>query len=81
METALAHNHGHEPGTDFPAALAKPAQRALAGAGYVRLEELTTVEEAELLKLHGMAPTAVELLRRALEARELSFADTPSGRA
>ena len=81
METVLAHNQSQEPGTDFPAGLAKPAQRALAGAGYVRLEQLTTVDEAELLKLHGMGPKALELLRHALEASGLSFAGTSSGRA
>ncbi len=77
----MEHNQSQEPGTDFPARLAKPAQRALARAGYARLEQLTTVEEAELLKLHSMGPKAVELLRRALEASGLSFADTSRGRA
>ncbi len=81
METALAHNQSPEPGTDFPAGLAKPAQRALAGAGYVRLVQLTTVDEDELLKLHGMGPQAVALLLRALEAAGLSFAATARGRA
>ncbi len=81
MEITLEHNHSQEPGTEFPAGLAKPAQRALAGAGYVRLEQLTTVDEAELLKLHGMGPKAVDLLRRAMEARGLSFTDASRGRA
>jgi hypothetical protein len=61
--------------TDFPTGMGKPAQRALAGAGYVRLEQLTQVSEAEILELHGMGPKAMEVLRRALEARGLSFAD------
>jgi hypothetical protein len=77
----MALNNSDEPETDFPTGLSKPAQRALAGAGYVRLEQLTTVREAELLKLHGMGPKALRLLRRALEARGLSFADAAGGRA
>lgn len=60
--------------TDLPSGMGKPAQRALAGAGYVRLEQLTQVSEAEVLELHGMGPKALEVLRRALEARGLSFA-------
>ncbi len=75
METAMAPNRSQEPETDFPAGLSKPAQRALAGAGYARIEQLTTVGEAELLKLHGMEPKALEILRGALETRGLSFAD------
>jgi hypothetical protein len=60
--------------SDFPAALAAPARRALAGAGYTRLEQLTQVTAADLLKLHGMGPNAIEHLRRALAERQLSFA-------
>jgi hypothetical protein len=47
----------------------------------MRLEQLTTVEEAELLRLHGMGPKALGLLRAALEARGLSFADASGGPA
>ena len=65
----------HPVETDGLAGLSKPAQRALAAAGYVRLEQLTTVSEAELLKLHGMGPKALGLLRSVLQARGLSFAD------
>jgi hypothetical protein len=66
---------GSEPESDLPSGLAKPARRALAGAGYVRLEQLSTVSEAEVLRLHGMGPKALDQLRRALAARGLSFAD------
>ncbi len=60
--------------TGLPTGIGKPAQRALAGAGYVRLEQLTQVSEAELLELHGMGPKALGVLRSALEARGSSFA-------
>lgn len=54
--------------------LAQPAQRALAGAGYSQLAQLTQVTEAELKKLHGIGPNALKQLRAALEARGWSFA-------
>ena len=59
---------------NFPAKLAAPAQRALAGAGFTRLEELAKVSEADLKKLHGIGPNALKKLRDALEAIWLSFA-------
>jgi DNA-directed RNA polymerase alpha subunit len=58
---------------DFPK-LAAPARRALDGAGYTRLEQLTQVSEQELAKLHGMGPNALNTLKQALAARGLSFA-------
>lgn len=61
--------------SNFPAGLSAPARRALDGAGYVGLEQLTKVSEAELKKLHGMGPKAINLLRSALEEKGLSFAD------
>lgn len=61
-------------GGGFPAQLSEPAQRALASAGYTRLEELTTVSETELAKLHGMGPKAIRQLRDALSERSLAFA-------
>jgi hypothetical protein len=59
---------------NFPAGLSKPAQRALANAGYTDLEQLTQVSAAELGKLHGMGPKAIDLLRGALAEHELAFA-------
>ncbi len=60
--------------SDLPIGLSAPARRALVGAGYVRLEQLTRLSEAELKQLHGVGPNAINLLRRALEAKGLSFA-------
>ena len=60
---------------DFPRGVSNPARRALAGAGYTRLEQLATVREAELRKLHGMGPKALNLIRQALSERGLAFAD------
>ena len=55
--------------------MAKPARRALVSAGCVRLEQLLAeVSEAEVMKLHGMGPKALEILRRALAAKGRRFA-------
>ena len=71
----MAANQHQEAESGLPAGLAKPAQRALAGAGYTRLEQLARLREAEVLRLHGMGPKAIDLLRRALAAKGLAFAD------
>jgi hypothetical protein len=47
----------------------------LAGLGYTRLEQLKGANEDEVLKLHGMGPKAMQLLRQALEARGFSFTE------
>jgi DNA-directed RNA polymerase alpha subunit len=60
---------------DLPIELAKPARRALAEAGYARLDQLTGLTEAEVKQLHGVGPKAIDQLRRALGAKGLSFAD------
>jgi hypothetical protein len=64
----------------FPAGLSNPALRAFRDAGYTRLEQFARVTEADLLRLHGVGPKAIRILRSALAARGLSFADPgPSG--
>lgn len=60
--------------SDLPSELAGPARRALAEAGYTRLEEFTKASEAEVMKLHGMGPKALGMLRDALAAEGRSFA-------
>ncbi|KON87744.1 DNA-binding protein [Sporosarcina globispora] len=60
-------------GSGFPEKLAKPAKRALEGAGYFTLEQLAGATEAELLDLHGMGPNAMGKLRKAMADNGLSF--------
>jgi hypothetical protein len=60
--------------SDFPKGLAQPALRALAGAGYSRLDQLAKVTEADIKKLHGIGPNALEKLRKAMADKGLSFA-------
>ncbi len=58
--------------TDF-SKLAQPAQRALAGAGISRLEQLTQITETELKQLHGIGTNALKQLCAALEAKGWAF--------
>lgn len=58
--------------TPFPKT-SEPAARALANAGYRSLEDLTRVTEADVLRLHGMGPKAVRILREAMTEKGLSF--------
>jgi DNA-directed RNA polymerase alpha subunit len=63
----------NEPASDLPSGLSKPALRALAAAGYLKLDQFTKLSEAEVLKLHGMGPKAMDSIRRALADRGQSF--------
>ncbi len=67
-------------GSDLPVGLSAPALRALNGAGYMRLDHLTRVSEAELKQLHGLGPRGINLLRSALEEKGLAFAVSKSGK-
>ncbi len=70
----MTKNQPVNPQSDFPKT-SGPAQRALEQAGYTHLEQLTQVTETELLKLHGMGPKALGILRAALAEKGLSFAE------
>jgi uncharacterized protein YdhG (YjbR/CyaY superfamily) len=59
--------------TEFPASMGKVAPRELANAGYTRLKQLTKVSEADLLKIHGVGPKAIRILRELLAERGMSF--------
>ena len=71
--TSLTTQRRNEQESDFPVGLSNPARRALASAGYTRLEQLSAVTEAEIGRLHGVGPNALAKLRSALAACGLSF--------
>nr|WP_208868693.1 helix-hairpin-helix domain-containing protein [Microbispora triticiradicis] len=50
-----------------------PATRALGNAGYTALRDLVGVPRAELVKLHGMGPKALDIIQSALEQHDLSL--------
>lgn len=64
----------NEQESDLPK-LAAPAHHALAAAGIQRLEQLTKFSEDEVRQWHGIGPNALEQLRLAMAAKDLSFAD------
>ncbi|MEX1039595.1 MAG: hypothetical protein WDZ51_03120 [Pirellulaceae bacterium] len=58
---------------NFPPGIPQPALRALASAGLLRLEDLTTITEQQLSALHGVGPKAVTILVSALQKAGLSM--------
>jgi hypothetical protein len=64
--------------SNLPIELAAPARRALIAAGYTRLDQIARASEAEIARLHGIGPNALQQLRRALAANGLSFAGKSS---
>jgi DNA-directed RNA polymerase alpha subunit len=46
----------------------------LAAAGFTRLEQFTSISEEELLKLHGVGPNAVRIIKESLRENGLAFA-------
>lgn len=53
----------------LPAAIGKPATRALLAAGVRTMSDVAARSEEELLALHGMGPKAMRVLQEALKAR------------
>lgn len=55
------------------ARLAKPAQRALTGAGIFTVKDLAKHTRAEVASLHGIGPSAFPILEAALKSAGLKF--------
>ena len=53
--------------------ISQPAHRARAGAGIKTLAQLARHTEAEVLALHGIGPSALPILRKALKSAGLAF--------
>ena len=60
---------GKPPETAWPKGVSQPAIRALNAAGYSRLEALPGASESALLKLHGMGPKAIRIIKEELAKR------------
>jgi hypothetical protein len=69
------------PKTDFLAGLGRPARRALEQAKITTLTKLARYSESELLKLHGMGPSSLPRLRKALEAEGKKFRTASDSRS
>jgi len=64
--TKIPEVTGKEETREFPVKLAKPAQRALAGAGITTLKQAAKLSEEELSALHGIGQNAVQQIKKAL---------------
>ncbi|OAX50249.1 RNA polymerase alpha subunit C-terminal domain-containing protein [Paenibacillus sp. AD87] len=62
-----------KPKEGFLSVLSAPARRALENQGITTLRLLSQYTEREILKLHGIGPSAMPKLRQALEEEGLSF--------
>jgi hypothetical protein len=63
-----------EAADEWPLHYDNPARQALREMGITQLTQLTRFKEAELLRLHGVGPKAIRLLRESLAQRGLAFA-------
>ena len=55
--------------------IGKPATRGLGSHGITTLVQVAEHTEAELLAIHGVGPKAIRILREAMAAAGLRFAD------
>jgi hypothetical protein len=62
-----------KPEEGFLALLSAPARRALENQGIITSQILSQYTEKEILKLHGIGPSAMPKLRQALEEEGFSF--------
>ena len=62
-----------KPKDSFLLVIAAPARRALERENIKSLEDLAMFTEKEILQLHGMGPSTIPKLKRALEDQGLSF--------
>lgn len=65
--------HERQAKDGFFAHISAPARRALERENITTLEELATWTTKDLLKLHGMGPSSIPKLKKALSNHKLSF--------
>jgi hypothetical protein len=61
------------PESGFLSLLSAPARSALEQAGILTLTELSQHSEREILKLHGLGPKTLPILRKALDEAGMAF--------
>lgn len=64
---------GHKPQHGFLALLPAPARRALENKGINTLELLAAYSKKDIIALHGMGPSSIPKLQKALDAAGLDF--------
>jgi hypothetical protein len=68
----MADKNETSPKHDFPQ-IGMPATNAFLHLGYTRLKQLTQLTEKEALKIHGVGPKAVRILKEEFKTRGWSF--------
>ncbi|MFJ7825836.1 RNA polymerase alpha subunit C-terminal domain-containing protein [Psychrobacillus sp. NPDC096623] len=63
----------NKPDSGFLSLLSAPARRALVHNGVTSLQKLSAFSEKEILKLHGIGPASLPILRSSLEEEGLTF--------
>jgi DNA-directed RNA polymerase alpha subunit len=61
------------PDNEFLSQLSAPARRALENNGITSVQQLSTFNEKEILKFHGLGPASLPKLRTALQTSGLTF--------
>ena len=64
-----------KPESGFLALLSAPARGAFEHAGISTLTELSEYSEREILRLHGVGPKSLPVLRQSLQEAGLAFAE------
>ena len=62
-----------KPRSGFLSLLSNPARRALEHEGITTLHKLSAFTERDILRLHGMGPRSIPVLREALQSQGLTF--------
>lgn len=63
----------NKPSSGFLSKLSSPARNALVHAGIDTLEKLAMYTEKDILKMHGIGPASLPILRSSLKEEGLSF--------
>jgi len=63
----------NKPASGFLSKLSSPARNALVHKGINTLQKLSTYTEKEILKIHGIGPASLPIMRTSLEEEGLSF--------
>lgn len=63
----------NKPLSGFLSKLSSPARNALVDKGIDTLQKLSTYTEKEILKIHGIGPASLPVMRTSLEEVGLSF--------
>lgn len=62
-----------KPKNGFLSKLSAPARRALEKEGIITLEKLSTYSKKEILRLHGIGPSSIPKLEKALNTKDLTL--------